>query len=50
MFYGAEFRVNNTDFVRVGLLKVLQGLVDRLDSKKMHIHEDAILDSSHGSR
>ena len=41
-FYGSEFEIGDTVFVREGPLKGLRGVIDRLDRKKLHIHLDAI--------
>ena len=41
-FYGSEFEIGDAVFVRGGPLKGLRGVIDRLDSKKLHIHVDAI--------
>ena len=41
-FYGTDFEVGDTVFVREGPLTGLRGVIDRLDHKKLHIHVDAI--------
>ena len=41
-FFGTDFEVGDTVFVREGPLTGLRGVIDRLDPKKLHIHVDAI--------
>ena len=41
-FFGTEFKVGDTVFVREGPLTGLRGVIDRLDRNKLHIHVDAI--------
>ena len=41
-FFGTDFEVGDAVFVREGPLTGLRGVIDRLDSKKLHIHVDAI--------
>ena len=41
-FSGADFEVGDWVLVREGPLTGLRGVIDRLDSKKLHIHVDAI--------
>jgi transcription termination/antitermination protein NusG len=41
-FFGTDFAVGDYVFVREGPLTGLRGVIDRLDSKKLHIHVDAI--------
>ena len=41
-FFGADFEVGDSVFVREGPLTGLRGVIDRLDRKKLHIHVDAI--------
>ena len=41
-FYSTDFEVGEAVFVREGPLAGLWGVIDRLDSKKLHIHVDAI--------
>ena len=41
-FFGTDFKVGDSVFVREGPLKGLRGVIDRLDRKKLHIHVDAI--------
>jgi len=44
-FFGADFEVGDSVFVREGPLTGLRGVIDRLDHKKLHIHVDAITGS-----
>ena len=41
-FFSTDFEVGDAVFVREGPLTGLRGVIDRLDSKKLHIHIDAI--------
>ena len=41
-FFGTDFEIGDAVFVREGPLTGLHGVIDRLDSKKLHIHVDAI--------
>ena len=41
-FCGTDFEVGDAVFVREGPLTGLRGVIDRLDSKKLHIHVDVI--------
>ena len=41
-FFGTDFAVGDSVIVREGPLTGLRGVIDRLDSKKLHIHVDAI--------
>ena len=41
-FFGTDFEVGDSVFVKEGPLTGLRGVIDRLDSKKLHIHVDAI--------
>ena len=41
-FFSTDFEVSDAVFVREGPLTGLRGVIDRLDSKKLHIHIDAI--------
>ncbi len=41
-FFGSDFEVGDSVFVREGPLTGLRGVIDRLDRKKLHIHIDAI--------
>ena len=41
-FFGTDFEVGNSVFVKEGPLTGLRGVIDRLDHKKLHIHVDAI--------
>ena len=41
-FFGTDFEVGDSVFVRDGPLTGLRGVIDRLDHKKLHIHIDAI--------
>ena len=41
-FFGTDFELGDSVFVREGPLTGLRGVVDRLDNKKLHIHVDTI--------
>jgi transcription antitermination factor NusG len=41
-FFGTDFEVGDSVFVREGPLTGLRGVIDRLDRRKLHIHVDAI--------
>ena len=41
-FFGTDFEVGDSVFVKEGPLTGLRGVIDRLDRKKLHIHVDAI--------
>jgi len=41
-FYGSDLVIGDVVFVRYGPLAGLRGVIDRMDSKKLHIHVDAI--------
>ena len=41
-FFGTDFEVGDSVFVKEGPLTGLRGVIDRLDLKKLHIHVDAI--------
>jgi transcription antitermination factor NusG len=41
-FFGKNFEVGDSVFVKQGPLTGLRGVIDRLDHKKLHIHVDAI--------
>jgi transcription antitermination factor NusG len=41
-FFGTDFKVGDSVFVKEGPLTGLRGVIDRLDCKKIHIHVDAI--------
>ena len=41
-FFGTDFEVGESVFVKEGPLTGLRGVIDRLDHKKLHIHVDAI--------
>ena len=41
-FFGTDFEVGDSVFVKEGPLTGLRGVIDRLDHKKLHIHVDAI--------
>ena len=41
-FYGSDFEVGDSVFVKEGPLTGLKGVIDRLDNKKLHIYVDAI--------
>jgi len=41
-FFSTDFEVGDAVFVREGPLTGLRGVIDRLDSNKLHIHIDAI--------
>ena len=41
-FCGTDFEVGDAVFVKEGPLTGLQGMIDRLDQNKLHIHVDAI--------
>ena len=41
-FFGSDFEVGDSVFVREGPLTGLRGVIDRLDRKILHIHVDAI--------
>ena len=41
-FFGTDFEVGDSVFVRDGPLTGLRGVIDRLDRNKLHIHVDAI--------
>ena len=41
-FFGTEFEVGDSVFVKEGPLTGLRGVIDRLDRNKLHIHVDAI--------
>jgi transcription termination/antitermination protein NusG len=41
-FFGTDFEVGDSVFVKEGPLTGLRGVIDRLDHKKLHIHLDAI--------
>jgi transcription antitermination factor NusG len=41
-FFGTDLEVGDAVFVREGPLTGLRGAIDRLGSKKLHIHVDAI--------
>ena len=41
-FFGTDFEVGDSVFVREGPLTGLRGVIDRLDRKELHIHVDAI--------
>ena len=41
-FFGTDFEVGDSVFVKEGPLTGLRGVIDRLDRNKLHIHVDAI--------
>ena len=41
-FFGTDFEVDDSVFVKEGPLTGLRGVIDRMDRKKLHIHVDAI--------
>ena len=41
-FYGTDFEVGDSVFVKEGPLTGLQGVIDKLDRKQLHIHVDTI--------
>ena len=41
-FFGTDFEVGDSVFVKEGPLIGLRGVIDRLDRNKLHIHVDAI--------
>ena len=44
-FFGTDFEVGDSVFVKEGPLTGLRGVIDRLDRNKLHIHVDAITGS-----